>query len=82
MKKITHEFRNYGRCSTKTFEDVEIARIFFENKFINPTEEIFIKGFIQEIRLHKFGYLMYSQNQVKISNTKINFYSLKPIRKV
>lgn len=67
MKKIVHEFRNNGRGSTKVFEDVEIARLFFENKYIDPTQDIYIRGFIQEIRLHKFGYLMYTEKQVKIS---------------
>lgn len=64
MKKIILDFRNFGRCSTKIFEDVEIAKMIFDNKFISPGEDIIIKGLIQEIRLHKFGYLMYTEKQV------------------
>jgi hypothetical protein len=65
MKTVINEFRNRGRFSRKIFEDVEITKIIFDNKFIPAEEDIIIKGFIQEIRLHKFGYLMYCEKQVK-----------------
>jgi hypothetical protein len=64
MKTIINEFRNIGRCSRNIFEDVEIAKRIFDNMFISANEVLVIRGLIQEIRLYKFGYLMYSEKQV------------------
>ena len=69
MNKVIYGFRNSEGCSSKIFEDVEIAKTILDNKFISSTENAVIKGLIQEIRLHKFGYLLYTEKQV---NTLIN----------
>ena len=45
MKTVINEFRNRGRFSRKIFEDVEITKIIFDNKFIPAEEDIIIKGF-------------------------------------
>ncbi len=64
MSQIIYQFRNFGRCSTKIFEDVQIAKMYYDHQFVPNREDIIIKSFIQEIRLYKFGYLLYSEKQV------------------
>jgi hypothetical protein len=61
---IKNEFRNATRCSRKVFEDVEIAKRIYDHIFLSQEEDIIIKGLIQEIRLFKFGFLLYCEKQV------------------
>ena len=86
MKKILNEFNNSKRCSKDVVQDVEITKRVIDaiHTSSKNEEEIIIKGLIQEIRLVKFGYLMYTEKQVKfffliVSTTSDKFRSEKTL---
>lgn len=60
---VKHEFRNACRCSRIVFQDIEIAKNIYDS-ITKHDEDLSIKGFIQEIRLYKFGFLTYCEKQV------------------
>jgi hypothetical protein len=64
LNVIKSEFRNAERYSSNVFEDVDRAKMIYDNLFISQNESIIIKGFIQEIKMNKFGFLLYTEKQV------------------
>jgi hypothetical protein len=62
---IKSELCNAERLSTNIFEDAQTAKNIFDNIYHDDKKSL-IKGYIQEIRMDKFGMLLYCQKQVNI----------------
>ncbi len=64
LNVIKSQYINADRFSANIFEDVAIAKNVFDNLYVTSKDTV-IKGFIQEIRMNKFGILFYTEKQVK-----------------
>jgi hypothetical protein len=58
---IKNELKNSNRLSSNIFEDVQSAKTVFDN--VDRSTAV-IKGFIQDIKMNRFGMLLYSEKQV------------------
>jgi hypothetical protein len=62
LNVIKSELKNANRLSSNIFEDVQSAKTVFDIIYCNDTETF--KGYIQEIKMDRFGMLLYSEKQV------------------
>ena len=68
LNVIKHELKNANRLSSNIFIDAQSAKTVFDNLYHDKLDTP-IKGYIQDIRLNKFGMLLYSDKQVNIKNS-------------
>jgi hypothetical protein len=69
LNVIKSEQRNAGRFSSDVMKDAEITKNVLDRLCKN--KDSIITGYIQEIRLNKFGILMFSEKQVTINSNNL-----------
>ena len=65
LKQIKYEFKHKNRISTEVFFDANATKIITDSLIGNDNDKI--KGYIQEIGLNPFGFLLISEIQVKVN---------------
>ncbi len=71
LNVIKSEQRNAGRFSSDVIKDAEITKNVLDRLCKN--KDSIITGYIQEIRLNKFGILMFSEKQVTINSYNLSY---------
>ena len=72
LNVLKSQYRHAERFSSDIFVDIAAAKNFFDY-FNNGSQSTIIQGYIQDIRMNKFGILLYCEKQVNI--WVINFYT-------
>ena len=70
LKVIKYEVKHENKISSDILIDVKSAKTIFDKLTQKNDASSPIKGFIQEIKMEKFGFLLYSAKQVSLLHLK------------
>ena len=76
LRKIKQEYLTRNRISNDVFVDAQTTKLLMDNLLCSASKSN-LKGFVQEIGLHPYGFLLLCDIQVKKDKNHIfNYFSI------